>query len=217
MLTIIRIPWRAIHRASRPARATRKRPTEPPFADSKVKPAVLRRLANIAVILVGTVFFPAPGGALELGLTPSQVFSLWTNINQCLLATAKVVSADGAWRESLAAMTPRRFEGKTPEHVLERLAAFRAKLDEMRRTAGLARVEAVDDGDDTVTPSVVFLNSGRVLNGLVEWLIVNTGPEQLVSRFYTRHPFTGKAPSNVFAQVDLAERRIDAILARLRR
>lgn len=188
-----------------------------PLPDSKVKPDVLRKLANIAVVLVGTVFLPAPGGAFELGLTPSQVFSLWTNINDCLLATARVVSDDGAWRESLAAMTPRRFEGKTPDHVLERLAAFRAKLDKMRRTAGLARVEAVDDGYGAITPGVVFLNSGRVLNGLVEWLIVNTGPEQLVSQFYTRHAFTGKAPSNVFAQVDLAERRIDAILARLRR
>ena len=147
-------------------------------------------------------------------MTPGQVFALWTNINHCLLATARVVSADREWRESLAAMTPRRFEGKTPDHVLEGLAAFRAKLDEMRRTAGLARVGADDGGHGTTTPSVVFLNSGRVLNGLVEWLIVNTGREQLVSRFYTWHAFTGKVPSDVFAQVDLAERRIDSILAR---
>jgi hypothetical protein len=185
-----------------------------PFANHEAWPDVRRRLASIAVILIGTVFFPAPGGALELGLTPSQVFSLWTNINDCLLASTGVVSGDREWRESLEATSPRRFEGKAPADVLERLTVFRAKLDELRRTAGLAPVAAVEHGYSAVTPSDVFLNSGQVLDGLVEWLIVNTGREQLVSRFYTRHGFTGKVPNDVFGLVDLADRRIDSILAR---
>ncbi len=174
---------------------------------------------RLAIIIVGAAlaFIPGQARTLELGLTPGQVFSLWTNINDCLVASASAVSDDGNWRRRLAAMKPRAFAGKVPADVLERLGAFRAKLDRMRRTAGLAPTARLGAADGAITPSVVFLNSGQVLNGLVEWLIGQTGPEQLVSRFYTRHGFKGKTPSDVFGQVDLADRRLGAILARLGR
>ena len=151
---------------------------------------------------------------LELGMTPSHVFGLWTNINACLLAVAGLHAQDTAWQGQLSAMTPQKFEDKKPSDVLDRVAEFRSKLDRLREAAGLDLTKKLDSGDGQVTPSVVFLNSGHVLNGLVDWSIRNSGPDFLVSRFYDRHAFDDKTPSDVFGLVDMANRRIDSILTK---
>lgn len=176
---------------------------------------MLRKLVFATAVLASLVLAPGHGLALELGLTPSQVFSLWTNINNSLSTVAEAVADDRAWIQRLAAMTPRTFENKTPADVLGRLSRFRAKLGRFREKYDLPRIEPHSGGYANVTPSVVYLNSGRVLNGIVEWVIVNTGPEQLVSQFYVRHGFKGKTPSDVFGLIELAERRLDQVLARL--
>ncbi len=109
-------------------------------------------------------------------------------------------------------MTPEPVTGKKPADVLAQAQIFREKLDKLRQRSSLPATEKYGTGDGVITPSVVFLNSGHILDATVEWLIKNTGREQLVSEFYTRHDFSGKTPSDPFALIVLANRRIDNIL-----
>lgn len=176
-----------------------------------------RKLAFALAVVAGTSIVPANGFAQELGLSPSHVVSLWTNINNALVTTARITSDTAVSHESLARMSPQVFSDKKPADVLEAVVAFRGKLDRLRRKSGLKATGQYGEGEGRVTPSVVFLNSGLVLDGLVYWVVKNTGPDQLVSGFYTRHDLSGKTPSDAFGQVDLANRRIDKILATLDR
>ena len=62
---------------------------------------------------------------------------------------------------------------------------------------------------------MVFLNSGMVLDGLTQCLTKIAGPEQLVGEFYTRHAITGKPPSDAYAMAELANRKIDLLMAEI--
>lgn len=177
-------------------------------------PYSLRTVALTLVLLVGVVGSPSQSRALELGLTPSNVVGLWTNVNEALLTTARVVSDDTEWLAQVAEMTAGTFEGKKPGDVLKRVSEFRAKLDKLRQGFGLKKADSSVGFDGTVTPTVVFLNSGEVLNGLVDWIIRNTSEQQLVSQFYADQQITGKTPSDAFSMVDLAVRRLDKVLAK---
>ncbi|MDP6342944.1 MAG: hypothetical protein QF578_19340 [Alphaproteobacteria bacterium] len=170
---------------------------------------------RFAAAILATVFLAlAPKGALatELGLTPNQVVSLWTNINAALLDSAAAIAKDPGLQGQMKALTPGQFKGKKPSDVLGRVAEFRDRLDKLRARGGLPATSRYGEGDGKITPSVVFLNSGRVLNATVDWLIRNTERDQLVSQYYRRHAFSGKTPSHAFAMVDLAVRRLDLIL-----
>ena len=171
------------------------------------------KIAVAAMVVGGVAMHPGNGLARDLVLTPDQVFSLWTNINRSLLATSHVVSDDAAWQAELAAQSLRTFHGKRPADVLVLVRAYRDKLDRLRRQAGLAPVKRLDAAYDLVTPSVVYIASGHVLNGQVEWLIRITAPNRAVTAFYQRHDFDGNTPSDVFALVELAGRRLDRIMA----
>ena len=164
-------------------------------------------------VLLGVLVIPRAGFSLDLGLTPSHVFSLWTNINENLIVVGSVVSDEPAWRKKLAASQTRKFEGKSPSDVLKRVVNYRTKLDRLLHRQALKPTKKFYSEEATITPSDVYLNSGHVLNAQVTWLIVNTGPQQTVSQFYKRHNFQGKTPSDVFGLVELANHRLDLILA----
>ena len=158
------------------------------------------------------LIYPSSPRALDLGLTPSHVYSLWTNINDSLVASSRVLSGDAALLASLSAMKARKFSGKKPADVLNHLIKYREKLNKLLTAKKLPLTKRAETVAGAVTPSYVYLNSGHVLNAQIRWLIVETGPEQTVSQFYTRHGFSGKTPSDVFALVQLAIRRMDLLL-----
>lgn len=166
----------------------------------------------LIVGFLGLLAFPPDSRALDLGLTPSHVYSLWTNINQSLIASSRLVSADSDLPETMSAMEPKTFTGKKPADVLELLILYRAKLDRLLRDRNLPKTKRTAAGSETISPSDVYLNSGHVLNAQVMWMVVSTGPEQTVSQFYTRHGFSGKTPSDVYALVEIANRRMDQLL-----
>ena len=171
----------------------------------------MRKIMPVLAISVGLAVVPGPGTAVELGLTPSHVFSLWTNINAALVTTGSSMTGDDDLSRQLADMPPNAFHDKTPGDVLVQVAAFRDKLDRLKAASGLEETPVYHDPEGgEVTPSVVFLNSGYVLDSLVLLLIRNDG-ERLVGGFYERHDFAGKTPSNVFGLVELANRRIDTL------
>ena len=176
--------------------------------------AWLRVLVIGMVLPVLLVLKPEPGAATHRGMTSSQAFGLWTNINESLDAVARVISGDRAWRARLRAMRPAPFQGKRSADVLRQVERYRLKIDALRRRAGLGPSAGRLGYNPPVSSSAVYLASGSVLNAQIGWLIRRTDRRQLVSQYYQRRDFTGKAPGDVYGLVDLANRRMDAILDR---
>ena len=67
--------------------------------------AQLYRVAFFVVFL-SLMAYPSGSRALDLGLTPSHVFSLWTNINRSLIASSRLVSNGIELSVMLKAMKP---------------------------------------------------------------------------------------------------------------
>ena len=170
-------------------------------------------LANISLFAI--LMAPIECSAVELGLTPSHVFGLWTNINHCLTLIATQVTKDNDWVRENADIKPNRFSGKKPSDVLERVAIVREQIDKIRSSSGLGKVETFENPDRNITPSVVFLNSGHVLDGLADWLAHEAEPGVMVTECYRPQRFNGKTPSDVFGQVDLAQRRFGLLFSEM--
>lgn len=173
-----------------------------------------RKIAVVAVLLIGLAVPNGSGHAQkDLGLGYDQVFSLWININDSLLAIARVASEDPLRYEELVAATPATYEEKQPADVLELLKEYRTKFDKLRRHAGLRPIKWFNQAEHAIGPSILYVNSGYALSGHVELLLRHTGPDQSIGQFYIRHEFTDKTPSDIYALVELAGRRLDRFLA----
>ena len=157
--------------------------------------------------------FPVQAGAVELALTPSNVVSLWTNINAALIATGSVLPNGADASSDLKTMTAKAFPGKKPGDVLNQVVQFREKLDRLRAKSKLKGTPVYKDPQDgTVTPSVVFINSGHVLDSVV--LLLNRYSKvHLISGFYIRHDISSKKPSDAYSMVELSNRRLDTVIA----
>lgn len=168
------------------------------------------RSVTIAGIVAATFLISAKSHAAELGLTPSNVVSLWSNINNALLTSAEIIDG-AAGRAALEAMTVGSFPGKKPGDVLAQVVAFRAKLDKVGQRLSLKPTKTYSDPEGgAVTPSVVFMNSGHVLDSIVLTVIKLDG-ERLIGGLYAAHELSGKSPSDAYAMVELANRRIDVL------
>ena len=156
-------------------------------------------------------FLSFQAGAVELGMTPSHVVSLWTNINNVLLTVSKDLADGETFSKKLADMPPQAVTGKKPGDVLKKLVIFRERMDAMAGFVGIKFSKIYKDPDGgEVTPSVVYFNSGHILDTSV-LMLHNFQPKRLISEFYTRHDLKGKTPDDAFAMIDLADRRILAI------
>jgi hypothetical protein len=71
-----------------------------------------RALGLAALAVAGIAGLSGPAQAHQLSLTPSHVFSTWTNINACLLAIAEEEALDRDLQQDLAAMIPGSFVEK---------------------------------------------------------------------------------------------------------
>jgi len=168
------------------------------------------RIAAIAGIVAILAVLGARAQAADLGLTPGHVVSLWKNINNALLTAADILQGPEG-RTALEAMKEESFSDKTPADVQDKVVEFRTKLDKATASMGLNPTTTYKDPrGGAVTPSVVFMNSGYVLDSMVLTLIYLDG-QRLVSGYYASHDFSGKGPSDAYAQVELANRRLKAL------
>lgn len=175
---------------------------------------MLRNLSYMLSVIACVSLLPGVAASQNFGMTPSHVYGMWTNINNALVAAAGIVSGTPAASEAVAAIKPRSYSGKKPADVLKRVMTVHAKLNRLRARSKLKPAKTQPRKESgKITPSDVYLNSGHVQDGLVDWIVRNTTADQLVSQFYTRRDFSGKTPSDAFAMVDLAARRIDHVMA----
>lgn len=171
-------------------------------------------MLSAPVLALVMALLPVQVGAVELGLTPSNVCSLWTNINNALVTTGSALPNGTDISGDLKTMTAKAFPGKKPGDVLNQVIQFREKLDRLRAKSKLKATPIYKDPQGgTVTPSVVFVNSGHVLDSVV--LLLNRyNKHQLISGFYTRHDISGKKPSDAYSLVELANRRLGVIVTK---
>ncbi|NQU69539.1 MAG: hypothetical protein HQ514_03265 [Rhodospirillales bacterium] len=117
----------------------------------------------------------------------------------------------------MKALAPENFQNKKPSEVLGQVAVFRDRLDALRKRAGLPVTGHFKNTDGKITPSVVFLNTGFVLDSAAEWIIKSSNNTVSAGEFYIPFVIKGKTPSDAFAMAELATRRIDLILSNTKR
>jgi hypothetical protein len=179
---------------------------------------MVRKGTRISFFFAAILFLQTPLAAMNLGLTPSHVFGLWENINDALPSLSGAVIKDDAFPSRIAALAPRKFANKKPADVLREVAVFRSKLDHFKifrirlNTAVFKPSDPERHKKDEVTPREVFMNSGYILDSITSHIIALTSPDVLISPFYRHRNYKGKMPNDVFALVDLANRRIDLMI-----
>lgn len=174
------------------------------------------RKKNTALTLILFCFFSLKvnANATDIGLTPNHVFGLWQNINQATLSLASQYSDDAGWLVKLESEQTRNFSGKSSADVLQLLGQYTERLERLKKGRQLAASKHLaPSSDDNISPSVVFLYSGKVLDSLIETLLVQQDRNALISPYFTLHKHNNKSSSEVYALVDLAHRRIGKIMA----
>ncbi|MGB0684016.1 MAG: hypothetical protein ACPGOV_15005 [Magnetovibrionaceae bacterium] len=193
---------------------------------------ILSSFGNIAgkikaALLIGMLLLPGGSHALELGLTPSHVLGLWTNINATVVALLKETHPEPDFIKSFSSLQTGTFDGKRPADVF---GAATRQWDRLQRSFNLAdlpptpawieQYQALETRADTtareITPSQVFVLSSQILNRLVMSVVDLTDGTRPISEFYVDYSFGEKVPSDVYAQVDLLGRRLDLLALHVR-
>lgn len=149
----------------------------------------------------------------DLRLTPNQVFSIWVNIDDCLEIVADLTLNSDHAKQTFRDISLKTYKGKEPGDVLLQVVVFRDRLNQLREQGGQSFVSVYEPRKTEIVPRDVYMNSGHIQDALIESMIVEKHPELFVSQFYTRHHYTDKTPSDVFAMVELANRKLEFIFA----
>lgn len=183
-----------------------------------IKQSIIRAIGILTLIFTlpfGGALASVGSHPLELGLTPSHVFSIWVNINKALVTISTIVSDNPVWQREIKSMKPRMFKGKIPADVLVHVERLEFRIDQSWTDIKTMPAWLKTSDHKEVTPSKVFLASGHVLNDVIAKLIDISDSNLLVSSFYARHTYMDKTPNDVFGLVDLAHRRLDQILIKV--
>lgn len=172
--------------------------------------------AIIAVPALTVGIAPAAAASeeqIKLGkITPNGPFRLWSAVNALLPAYAEL-KGGAALRSEVASMGAGDATGKKPGDVMAQSVKFSALLDAIRKQQKLAKIETYKDPlGRAVTPAVVFVNAGFNFDALVEsYYSALQQPDTNVGHFYVVPVASGKSPSDVYALVELATRRLQLI------
>ena len=141
-------------------------------------------------------------------VTPSHVFSIWVNINNVLLKMeTKEVQND------LSGINVVPVSDKVPKDVLDQANIFRNKLDLLRKSVGLKNTKTYKKPSEIkdVSPHIVFINSTMILESLFLYQKSQV-PQSSIFPFQKHLYKNTKTPSDVYAQVTLAIKRLDRLL-----
>lgn len=182
----------------------------------------IKSLFLAGAFLLGAVGASPGAGAIELGLSPNEVFGLWTNINKALISYARNISSDNTWLGHVVRLKAQKYTGKIPEDVLKSANIYNTELSELkfaappRKKFQLLEKELAfqsDDKKNQITPSLVYLHSGHLLVETVTAATKVSRGNEIIGPFFDIKEFSGKVPSDVFGMVQLARHRLKKILA----
>jgi hypothetical protein len=168
-------------------------------------------LLALAIAFFPATLIPTKAWPLDLGLTPSHVYSLWINIDKAVLTYVEQTVKNETLIDEIRAMEVKEFSGKTPGNVLFLGLDVEGLWDALRISSGFPPTRQIAVFGEATTPSDVYIASSRILGAAVEWIIGNTPPGHLVSEHFIRRAFRDKTPSDVYGLVDLAHRRMHAV------
>ena len=86
-------------------------------------------------------------------------------------------------------------------------------MDLLRKRVGLPATGTYKNEGGKITPSVVFLNTGYILDSAAEVLLKFSNNTVSAGPYYAPFAIKGKTPTHAFSMAELATRRIDLILA----
>lgn len=185
----------------------------------------MKTLRFIAPLVVGLVFaIPAAANEdadaagsnpniVKLGkITPNGPYRLWFAINGVLPEYALSKGGRGL-KSRVEGLTAFSFDGKTPGDVRARAAEYRAMLERLRAQLKLEKIKTYKDPlGRAVTPAVVFVNAGHIMDATVHaFHATSKEPDAVLGVFYDVPVVDGKSPSHVYGLVDLAAIRLQLI------
>lgn len=176
-------------------------------------PFLLPRFLITLTLAISVWLGPAPALGSELPMKPEPNYSIWLNINEAVIAVARITAGNEKWVAELAEMHPGNFSGKEPRDVLIEVVAFSRQINHLRQGFDdeLSPIHLSADYD-AIDPGTVYRSSGRILAAMAEYLICVGGNDLMIARFFQRRRFPDIAPSDVFSIVDLASRRLDNLM-----
>lgn len=143
-------------------------------------------------------------------LTPTEVFSLVKNVDAIVMHYAY------RYKPELASSLPRKIipvQGYTPEQVFVALSQLANRIDQLADDYGIDLVERVTREKAQAIPAEVFLLAGACLDTIAATLSVME-PENSFGDFYSNRTYQRpKTPSDVYAMVDLIDRKLVVLLS----
>lgn len=148
---------------------------------------------------------------IEYGFTPSHVHALWVSINNSILELSKKYPLDV--QNQVKGVKARQYNNKIPADVLNETNIFTRKLNNYRTYYNLPDIDLKSmEEDSSVTPSTVFINSGRLQDELAR-TILKSNPQQMLSPIYQSNFILGKVPSDVYSLVELSIEQLKILIS----
>lgn len=169
------------------------------------------------ILLVFTLLITVQAKAADFGFKPSNVYSIWLNINQVFLQYQSHSNLSLKAQNQIFAIKSERFTDKQPRDVYRQVEDVKKMLESAFGLPEISRQPVWVDHyktlqyqqvEETIHPSSVFILSSQLLRALVDQYIQVTQSRLPVSQFYSDVEVVDKTPSDVFAQVDLLKRRL---------
>jgi hypothetical protein len=91
--------------------------------------------------------------------------------------------------------------GKKPSDAVKMVYAARKQVNILRKQRGLKPVKRYSREDGMVTPAIVFINTGFVLDGLAE-IATKFDSKKSAGDLYDVKIYKNKTPSDVYASAD---------------
>jgi hypothetical protein len=183
----------------------------------------MKFLVRYFFITISLLLVPVsqPAQAIELGLTPSDVFGLWSNINRIVVDYGKSHLSDHTAIRNLVKIQGEHFSDKTPSDVLGRVNQF-SQIATPLSPATHGKDESllleekivflIRHNKTETTPSVVYMRSIDVLIALAQTLLLPANKLPSISSYFVDREYKDKTPSDVYGLVILATNRLEFII-----
>ena len=159
----------------------------------------------------------------EKVITPSQTFSIWMSINKVLVNYAKLQDLGEETISQIEGVGINVFTDKKPEDVFALVGEFSHVFVKYTGTETTSHGDNLSNleetivgtlmiGESEVLPSMVFARSLVVLDILMQSYVRQGVNGELLSPYFLVNDYENKVPSDVYALVDKAHKRLQVMI-----
>jgi hypothetical protein len=168
-------------------------------------------------------FAPSSADSQITKITPSQPYAIWININQALIDLSTLKVSDVEVYKQIEEVGLESFSGKKPDDVYILVGEFRQgfsvysgrdltthgdNISELEETI----IYTLRTANNEIIPAMVFSRSVLVLDLIMQSYIELDSSARLLSPYYKLGQYDDKNPSDVYALVDLASKRLQILI-----